>query len=65
MSTKALADKIEETRYELEQLKQIRSEIEHDNKDEKLIKKALIAVDYAISKTERDLNILMKTPSEA
>ena len=65
MSTKALADKIEETRYELEQLKQIRSEIEHDNKDSKAIEKALAAVDYAISKTERDLNILLKTPSEA
>ena len=65
MSTKALADKIEETRYELEQLKQIRSDIKNDTKDPETIEKALAAVDKAISQTERDLNILLKTPSES
>lgn len=62
MSTKALAEKIEEARSELKQFKQIKSEIEHDNPDNE---KAIAAIDKAIAQTERDLNILLKTPSEA
>lgn len=62
MSIHVLAEKIQETRDELESLKQIKSEIQHDNPENE---KAIAAIDKAIENTERDLKILLKTPSEA